>query len=201
MIEWKYLFLGLKPERLAGAALPFAIAIIFLLISGCSGVDQISDKTREISRAGRDIERVTRSVGGVIEETGEAAEAAKETGQKFRSLRKKSLVVELQMPSGLTNVNLRVRPAGMNEFTAIESGDFARFRWPITRFADAANRSIYTEFNGFGVPVAIERVYVDEIDAGSTVLLVLVRKSDDTLVWIPPSERGSDEAIVFDASS
>jgi hypothetical protein len=176
-------------------------AVIFFTV-GCSGIDRTIE---EVDDVGHGVEEVVGAGAGAVdaageaaEEVGEAAGEVKWAGQQVRGLRDKQLNLELQKSARLKGTNVQVRPVGANTKKVLPAGDFLRYGVPVSRFVDEATFSVYTEIDGRGAPVKVRREYYKGLQAGSTLILVLVANNEGNLLWVPPSERGNDETIEYD---
>lgn len=182
------------------AIFPLLFVLLFVvlpIITGCGSVGEIAEATGD---TGESIEDVMRSGEEIAEEAGEAAEEAKEAGQKVRALRSKKFTLELAKGQALDGAHVRVRPAGANQHKTIPAGDFARYSLDVTRFANQANFSIYTEINGRGRPIKVSKEYFTDQQDGPAEILVLTEVRESEFAWLPPSERDDDETIRFNGN-
>jgi hypothetical protein len=194
-MTWSQIFKE-TAKSILGVVAIVAIVISFgVLMMGCSSAGEITD---HMGDTGDNIEDVVRSGEEIVQEAGEAAEEAKETGKKLRSLRSKKFTLELAKGSSLENVRVRVRPAGANKHKVIPAGGYARYGLDVTRFAESANFSIYTELNGEGRAIKVRQEYRSDRQNGPAELLVLTKVGESRFAWLPPSERDDDETIIYD---
>lgn len=172
------------------------LMVIFSVLSGCAVVQPVMESSEEMIEATEDM---VRSTDRLARSTERLSEQAGETGQKLRGLKKKQFNLELIKSSRLEDVAVRIRMVGTDNLHTLSADKFIRFKLPVSRFVDTATMSIYTEINGVGIPIKVRKEYFDDIQSGSTEILVLV-ETRDWFAWIPPSEMGQDREIIFSSN-
>lgn len=186
---------------LATIGMVIGFVSIMVIMTGCgstgSEVRAVVEQGAETVEAGED---AARSGEGFIQEVGEAAEEGKKTGQKLRGLRSKRFTLELAKSKSLDGVQVRVRPVGGDQHQTIPDGDFAEYTLKVSRFAESANFSIYTEINGTGRALKVSKEYFNDQQDGPAEILVLTEVRENEFAWLPPSERDGDETIRFDGN-
>lgn len=173
-----------------------AVAVFF---TSCSGLERMSEdfeRGEDLIDASREI---VRSTDRLVRSGGRLAEQSKESGQEVRGLKKKQFNLELIKSPRLEKASVRVRLVGTDKFYALSADDFVRYRLPVSRFVDSATMTIYTEINGTGIPIKVRKEYRKDIQSGSTESLVLI-ETEDWFAWIPASERGQDQEIIFSSN-
>jgi hypothetical protein len=170
---------------------------VMILMTGCGSSGEIRSVVEQGVEAVEAGEDAARTAGDLAEEAGETFEKTKEAGQKLKGLSDKQIALELQKPTYLNGIEVRVRPAGMNNAKIIPDSSYARYKMSASRFSDAATMTIYTEIRGVPRPVKVKRKYRNDVSGGEVSLLTLVRIGDDSYAWIPPSERDRDQEIIF----